>query len=254
MTACDKAARRAVQAAGRAKSCPRKQGPRRLSYSRCQTARKGRIASSEWRIGKTRQLRFSSSPSTLGIPFSNFFFATPFDPSFPICYSLPAIRLFLRISLPLREGHAERRWRLDACDAPRSARHDRRADASSNEQARAEPALRSLRTPGCPWLRSTCRPSDLQGQWAVRRLASPAIGNARLYGAPRGISGPGPCSPLSHRPPSPRLRRTGNRPSETSCEGLSGQPRQSLRDRAPFFARVIVTRRSRSRGPPRHGC
>src|SRR5215471_15541948 len=121
--------------------------------------------------------------------------------------SFPAIRLFLSsvrlllsflfatpyslfasfLSLPLREGHAERRWRLDACDAPRSAGHDRPADASSNEQARAEPALRSLRTTGCPWLRSTCRPSDLQGQWAVRRLASPAIGNARLYGAPRGI-------------------------------------------------------------------
>ena len=71
---------------------------------------------------------------------------------------------------------------------------------------------------------------------------------------------PGPV--LAVVPPSLKLRRAsppelklGHRshPSGTSCEGLSGQPRRSLRDRAPFTARVIVTRRSRSRGPPRHG-
>src|SRR6516162_8317895 len=108
------------------------------------------------------------------------FLATPFDPSFPIRYSLLAIRFFLRISLPLREGHAERRWRLDACDAPRSARHyaltqdareracDRRADASSNERPEQMPALRSLRTAGSPRPRSICRPSGQPARCAVR--------------------------------------------------------------------------------------
>ena len=54
-------------------------------------------------------------------------------------------------------------------------------------------------------------------------------------------------------PPSREASGDSNHPSETSCEGLSGQPRQTLRDRAPFFARVIVTRRSRSREPLRRG-
>ena len=43
---------------------------------------------------------------------------------------------------------------MDACDAPRSARHDRRADASSNDRPEQMPALRSLRTTGSPWPRS----------------------------------------------------------------------------------------------------
>jgi hypothetical protein len=136
-----------------------------------------------------------------------------------------ALPFFLwRLAAPLfrnlhpREGRAERRWRLDACDGThigpslrvqthvnvlvhaRDAREracDRRADASIDSQARAEPALRSLRTPGCPWLRSICAhieprsPICGEASWVTRRREpSP-------FGAPRGISGPGPCLPLS---------------------------------------------------------
>src|SRR6516164_8842159 len=38
--------------------------------------------------------------------------------------------------------------------APVLARHDRRADASSNDRPEQMPALRSLRTTGSPWPRS----------------------------------------------------------------------------------------------------
>ena len=66
-------------------------------------------------------------------------------------YSLLAIR-FSKFVLPYsllqthyslfptpNEGQAERRWRSDACEAPVSARHDRRADASSICANRANP-------------------------------------------------------------------------------------------------------------------
>jgi hypothetical protein len=48
-------------------------------------------------------------------------------------------------SPPPDEGRAERRWRSDACEAPVSARHDRRAVASLDRKA-VTAALRSLRT------------------------------------------------------------------------------------------------------------
>ena len=203
-------------------------------------------------------MRLASSLSTLVICFLPFFLRYSIR---PFLYSLLA-----SFSLPLREGHAERRWRLDACDAPRSAGHDRPADASSIRKPEQSPPCVHCApqvAPGC--VRSA------QSEPASPALRVPHIGQARHAVSRRlALHGDGKRSPLRRstwdfwpgpvlavvpiRPPSLKLRRTfGNRPSETSFEGLSGQPRQSLRDRAPFFARVIVTRRSRSREPPRRG-
>src|SRR5262249_53168046 len=122
------------------------------------------------------------------------------------------------------------------CDAPRSARHDRRADASSNDRPEQEPALRSLRTTGSPWPRSICRtpgqPARLllahigQARRAVRWdvLRNPATGNAPLYGAPRGISGPGPCSPFSFARPSTVIGTARLRPVSRPLGAASAVP------------------------------
>src|SRR5436305_1718783 len=56
----------------------------------------------------------------------------PYETRFSLLTSL--LLPFLHFTRPLREGRAERRWRLDACDAPRSACHDRHADASLDRQ------------------------------------------------------------------------------------------------------------------------
>src|ERR1700681_1480909 len=122
------------------------------------------------------------------------------------------------------EGRAERRWRSDACEAPVSARHDRRADASLDAQTgRARLAFFAhhgrtrraidLRKPGKPGLHeASCVPSD--GTLAFRR-STWDFWRGRVLAVVR----------------------------------------QSLQDRAPtlYDARVIVTRRSGSREPPRCG-
>jgi hypothetical protein len=122
-------------------------------------------------------------------------FATP--------YSLLAIRYS-----PLREGRAERRWRSDACEAPVSACHDRHADASLDRHRPPRPACvhcAPRASPACdrfPHIgqaRRFFRKSGKPDMRAVRRLAFPATGRSP-FGAPRGISGPGPCSPLSGGP------------------------------------------------------
>jgi hypothetical protein len=104
---------------------------------------------------------------------------------FAICYLLFAIRPSFLFLLPTHhsqrtssrspppiEGRAERRWRSDACEAPVSARHDRRAVASLDHAGRPEAVLGVCRVPGEPGLRSisqagraglseaSCVPSD----------------------------------------------------------------------------------------------
>jgi hypothetical protein len=131
--------------------------------------------------------------------------------NFSSLYSLLSTRsLFI---LPPPEGCAERRWRSDACEAPVSACHDRHADASLDLQA-ATTALRSLRTTGEPGLRSIS--AHRASPKCVRRLAVPATGRSP-FGAPRGISGPGPCSPLSGGP-----SRIVRRPHSTHGSSLPG--------------------------------
>src|SRR6476646_6317361 len=73
---------------------------------------------------------------------------------FAICYLLFAIRPSFLFLLPTHhsqrtssrspppvEGRAERRWRSDACEAPVSARHDRRAAPLSINASGPKPVL-----------------------------------------------------------------------------------------------------------------
>jgi hypothetical protein len=134
----------------------------------------------------------------------------------PIRYSPFATRsLFIRHP----EGWAERRWRSDACEAPVSACHDRHADASLDLRRPPRPACvlcAPRASPACdrfPHIGQARRFFAKSGKArhfsahrasptcvrAVRRLAFPATGRSP-FGAPRGISGPGPCSPLSGGP------------------------------------------------------
>jgi hypothetical protein len=136
---------------------------------------------------------------------------------------------FLSTSLPSfrcpLEGRAERRWRLDACDAPRSACHDRHADASLDPQPRAKPRLAFIAHRG-----RTRRAIDLRNRAnpiASRRPAYPATGTLALRRSTWDFW-PGPVRAVV---------------------------RHALRDRVAtsYAARVIVTRRSGSREPPRRG-
>jgi hypothetical protein len=155
------------------------------------------------------------------------------------------------LSLAPREGRAERRWRLDACDAPRSARHDRRADAPSIGRPEQKSPSCVRCAPQVPRGRDRYAQTEPRSPICVetscvtrRRARSPC-------GAPRGISGPGPCLPLSDARLSANHQ---NRSSLPPPRRPLGAAQHALQDRAPFAARVIVTRRSGSREPPRRGC
>src|SRR6185369_16648060 len=106
------------------------------------------------------------------------------------------------------EERAERRWRLDACDAPRSACHDRHADASSIGKPEQKPALRSLRTTGPPWPRSIC--TNQASKPGLRRgvLRNPATGTLALRRSTWDFW-PGPV--LAVVPPWLKLRRASRR-------------------------------------------
>ena len=139
--------------------------------------------------------------------------SSPSASPFPIRYSPFAIRFFH--SPTPDEERAERRWRSDACEAPVSACHDRHADASSICANRANPpcVLCAPRAdPACDRFAQTGQTSPA----CMRRLAFPATGRSP-FGAPRGISGPGPCSPLSGSPP-----RIVRRPYSTHGSSLPG--------------------------------
>ena len=176
--------------------------------------------------------------------------------------SLSSLPLFLPLlSLPHREGRAERRWRLDACDAPRSARHTR------SRETRVNALVTGVQTP-----HRTTGPSKRArlafvahhrspvAAFDMRRSASPICVEASCRPGEGTLAfrrstwdfWPGPVLAVV-RPPSPKASGIRNHPSETSFEGLSGQPRHALRDRAAYATRVIVTRRSGSREPPRRG-
>ena len=136
-------------------------------------------------------------------------------------YSLLATR-FSSFASP-DEGRAERRWRSDACEAPVSACHDRHADASRLSANRASPAC------------DHCAPR-----------ADPACVSIRAHRA------------------NPALREASCVPSDGTLAfrrstwdfwpgPVLAVVRHSLQDRAAtsYAARVIVTRRSGSREPPR---
>ena len=94
--------------------------------------------------------------------------------SLPFCFQL-ATR-YSRLHFPTHvvsfaapdEGRAERRWRSDACEAPVSARHDRRAVASLDRKA-VTAALRSLRTTGERGSRSISQTEQAQSARGVLR-------------------------------------------------------------------------------------
>jgi hypothetical protein len=153
--------------------------------------------------------------------------SSPSASPFPIRYSPFAIRFFH--SPTPDEGRAERRWRSDACEAPVSACHDRHADASSICANRANPPCvhcAPRADPGCDRFAQTGQPTRLvlaahraSPTCGVRRLAFPATGRSP-FGAPRGISGPGPCSPLSGSPS--RIVRQPHMPHGSSLPGGAG--------------------------------
>jgi hypothetical protein len=131
-------------------------------------------------------------------------------------YSLLATRFLLSLFSPTPdEERAERRRRSDACEGTRIARHDRRADASSIAQARAKPALRSLRTagepraaidlrkPGKPGL---CVPHIGQARHAVEASCVPSDGTLAFRRSTWGFR-PGPVLAVVSRPPIPWRRR-----------------------------------------------
>jgi hypothetical protein len=168
---------------------------------------------------------------------------------------------FLPFHLPLREGHAERRWRMDACDAPRSACHTRsrktRVNALVTGMQTPHRSASPSKSPSCV----RCAPQVPRGRdrYAQTERRSPICVEASCVtrrrarspcGAPRGISGPGPCLPLSDARLSANHQ---NRSSLPPPRRPLGAARHALQDRAPFAARVIVTRRSGSREPPRRG-
>ena len=171
--------------------------------------------------------------SPLAIPFFQFLvrYSTR---HLPIHYSLLH-------SLPLREGRAERRWRLDACDAPRSACHDRHADASLDPQPgnarlaflahrREAPACDRFRKSGEPDLRETsCGPSD-----GIARLAALHVGFlARARACRWPACPPRSCGNLichtGHRYPEERVSRTS--PARSLTASGTPQPRSALQGR-----------------------
>jgi hypothetical protein len=175
-------------------------------------------------------------------------------------FSLPLSTSF-SLFLPLREGRAERRWRLDACDAPRSACHTRsrktRVNALVTGMQTPHRSASPSKSPSCV----RCAPQFPRGRdrYAQTERPSPICVEASCVtrrrarspcGAPRGISGPGPCLPLSDARLSANHQ---NRSSLPPPRRPLGAAQHALQDRAPFAARVIVTRRSGSREPPRRG-
>ena len=95
-----------------------------------------------------------------------FVFSTHFTPPFA----------FLPFSVPPREGHAERRWRLDACEGtPYSRAMTGAQTPHRTNRPEQMPALRSLRTAGSPRPRSIC--ANRSGEAPALRL--PHIGQAR---------------------------------------------------------------------------
>ena len=179
---------------------------------------------------------------------------------FVFCTHFTSPFSFLPFRCPL-EGRAERRWRLDACDAPRSACHTRsrktRVNALVTGMQTPHRSASPSKSPSCvrcaPQVPRGCdrsaqteprSPICVEASCVTRRRArSPC-------GAPRGISGPGPCLPLSDARLSANHQ---NRSSLPPPRRPLGAAQHALQDRAPFAARVIVTRRSGSREPPRRG-
>jgi hypothetical protein len=188
----------------------RERGVTHHRHTRARRAHHQRCGSRRWpMVGTPRK---SAALPTLH------FFALAISFHFPLSFSLPS-----SFHSPLREGRAERRWRLDACDAPRSACHDRHADASLDPQpGNARLAFIAHRRQA--GVRSICadrasRPDLRRGVLrSQRRKRSPC-------GAPRGISGPGPCVPLSGMP-SEIMRRphTAHGSSLPGGAGLANLP------------------------------
>ena len=141
---------------------------------------------------------------------------SPFASSF-LPYSLLATRYSLLCSLPPTRGvrsaggarmharHPSRRVMTDAQTPHRFAQTGRTRLAFIAHHGRTRRAI-DLRKPG-------------NHPACMRRLAFPATGRSP-FGAPRGISGPGPCSPLSGIPS--RIVRQPHMPHGSSLPGGAG--------------------------------
>ena len=153
--------------------------------------------------------------------------SSPSASPFPVRYSpILLASVSLSHSPTPDEERAERRWRSDACEAPVSACLTR------SRKTRVNALVTGMQTPhrfaqtGRTRLAffahhgRTRRAIDLRKPGnhpaCMRRLAFPATGRSP-FGAPRGISGPGPCSPLSGSP-----SRIVRRPCSTHGSSLPG--------------------------------
>jgi hypothetical protein len=159
--------------------------------------------------------------------------------SFLSCLFAPRYSLLAcSFACPPREGRAERRWRLDACDAPRSARHDRRADASLDAQSgrarlafvahrgRTRRAIDFTTRASRPGLReASCVPSD--GTLAFRRSTWDFWSGPVLAVVP-----PAPSSGGQARQ---RRQRRLEPPVRSLLSKLFGAARHALQDRAATF-------------------
>jgi hypothetical protein len=169
---------------------------------------------------------------------------------------LASHHLFLSSSLPSfrcpLEGRAERRWRLDACDAPRSACHDRHADASLDRPPRPKPRLAFIahrgRTRRAIDLRNRANPIALSAHRASPTCAEascvPSDGDARLAALHVGFLArararrcpacpPRSCGNLTcrtgHRYPEERVSRAS--PARSLTASGTPQPRSALQER-----------------------
>ena len=188
-----------------------------------------RIASSEWRVGKFRvaaprlaatcYLSFASTNSFFAISISIFLFATP--------SSLPSVSIR---PPPMRSVRSAGGARMPARAPVWRVVTDAQTPLSIG--SRANPPCVHGAPRASPWSRSISQTGE---PVCVRRLAFPATGRSP-FGAPRGISGPGPCSPLlaAHQvlgggaafpPGSCAIRRTGHRyPEERVSRASPARP------------------------------
>jgi hypothetical protein len=182
-----------------------------ISYSRCQTATLGRVGKIACRTLNTTLRPCAIMPTrprchesgTRGGPDAwakarltlcrverpRARLCPPYRSRFSLLTSTSPFSSSFLISLPLREGRAERRWRLDACEGTRispaiTRSRKTRVNAlvtggqTPHRTNRPEqmPALRSLRTTGSPWPRSICAIRTSQPSLRRGVLRSPATG------------------------------------------------------------------------------
>ena len=175
-----------------------------------------------------------------------------YSPSAPFT-SLLRIRFsLLSFASPTRGGRSAGGARMHARHPSRRVMTDAQTPLSMRKPG--EPALRSWRTTGGPGVRSIC--ANRASPACMRRLAFPATGRSP-FGAPRGISGPGPgpCSPLSGIPSrivrQPHMPHGSSLPGGAGLANLPGAAANRLRGRHSLAPPCRIASRS---APHERGC